>query len=277
MNAARIRKLAALLMALLLTLGLCACGASRKDPQPDAEATAPVPSSTPQTDAPQESEPEQRDTNILVAYFSCTGTTEALAGYAADILAADIYEIAPVEPYTADDLNYNDNGSRANREQDDAEARPEISGIVESIAQYDTILIGYPIWHGQAPRIISTFLESFDFSGKTIVPFCTSGGSGIGSSAENLHGLAPDADWEDGRRFSSGTTREELAGWLDGLQLVSESEENEMRIMVTVNGVDFSAKLNDSAAAKAFYAMLPLTLDMAELNGNENAVRSQTA
>ena len=103
---------------------------------------------------------------------------------------ADLYEIIPEDPYTEEDLAYYTDG-RADQEQNNPDARPAISGEVENMAQYDVVLLGYPIWHGQAPRIISTFLESYDFSGKTIVPFCTSHSSGIGSSDDDLHSLAP--------------------------------------------------------------------------------------
>lgn len=142
----------------------------------------------------------------LVAYFSATNTTRPLAEYAADILSAGPYEIVPEAPYTDADLAYYTNG-RADREQNDASARPAISGSVENMADYDVIFLGYPIWHGQAPRIISTFLESYDLTGKTIVPFCTSHSSGIGSSDTNLHSLASGANWLAGRRFAGGTTR----------------------------------------------------------------------
>lgn len=155
---------------------------------------------------------------ILVAYFSATGTTRPLAEYAADILDADLYEIVPEVPYTDADLAYYTNG-RADREQNDPTARPAISGTVANMADYDVVLIGYPIWHGQAPKIIYTFLESYDFTGKTIVPFCTSHSSGIGSSDTNLHALADGANWLAGRRFSAGTSRSTMEDWLEGLEL----------------------------------------------------------
>ena len=159
------------------------------------------------------------DQRILVAYFSATGTTKALAEYAADILGADLYEIVPEVPYTDDDLDYNNNSSRANQEQSSATARPAISGGVSNMEDYDVVLLGYPIWHGQAPKVISTFLEGYDFTGKTIVPFCTSHSSGIGSSDTNLHALAPVADWCSGRRFAGGAAREAMEEWIGGLDL----------------------------------------------------------
>ncbi len=159
---------------------------------------------------------------VLVAYFSATGTTRPLAEYAADILNADRYEIVPEDPYTDADLAYYTNG-RADREQNDASARPAISGSVENMADYDVIFLGYPIWHGQAPKIISTFLESYDFSGKIIVPFCTSHSSGIGSSDTNLHSLASGANWFTGHRFAGGTARSTIEDWINGLDLPEQS------------------------------------------------------
>lgn len=156
---------------------------------------------------------------MTVAYFSATNTTKPLAEYIAGGLDADIYEIVPQEPYTSADLNYNNSSSRTTAEMNDPDARPAISGGVNDMEQYDIVFIGYPIWWGQAPRIVSAFLESYDFSGKTIVPFCTSGSSGIGSSAANLHSLANGATWLDGRRFSGGTSRGAMIEWVNSLGL----------------------------------------------------------
>ncbi len=171
-----------------------------------------LPESTPTESITQPETTEEDNMKTLVVFFSCTNTTKTLAEYAADILAADIYEIVPVEPYTESDLAYYTNG-RADREQNDPLVRPEISGGIDNMSDYDTIILGYPIWHGQAPRIISTFLERYDFSGKTIIPFCTSHSSGIGSSADNLHTLCT-ADWENGKRFDSETSRDDIKEWL---------------------------------------------------------------
>lgn len=166
------------------------------------------------------SEPEEEfdmEAKTLVVYFSATGTTKLLAEYAAEILSADLYEIVPETPYTEEDLAYYTNG-RADQEQNDSSARPAISGNVENMERYDTIILGYPIWHGQAPRIISTFLESYDFTGKTIIPFCTSHSSGIGSSADNLHDLCPDStEWKEGKRFEAATSKEEIEEWFKSM------------------------------------------------------------
>lgn len=154
----------------------------------------------------------------LVAYFSATGMTRPLAEYAAEVLETDIYEIVPEQPYTEADLAYYTDG-RADREQSDPSARPAISGSALDMSQYDVIVLGYPIWHGQAPKIISTFLESYDFTGKTIVPFCTSHSSGIGSSDTNLRALAANAEWLSGKRFAGGTSKNEIEEWIRGLDL----------------------------------------------------------
>ena len=141
---------------------------------------------------------EGNDMNVLVVYFSCTNTTKSRAEALQARLGADIYRIQPETPYTSADLNYNNNDCRANREQHDENCRPAISGSIENIGQYDVVYIGYPIWWGQAPKIIYTFLESYDFNGVTLIPFCTSGGSDIGTSGTNLHNSAPDAIWKEG-------------------------------------------------------------------------------
>lgn len=167
---------------------------------------------------------ETEEVKILVAYFSATNTTEGVAEQIAESLPADLYEIVPEQPYTDADLNYHDDNSRSTQEMNDSSSRPAISGSVENMEQYDIVFIGYPIWWGEAPRIVSTFMESYDFSGKTIVPFCTSGGSGVGSSATNLEALTKDATWIPGTRLSGGSSREEIAEWINGLELDIKAE-----------------------------------------------------
>ena len=153
---------------------------------------------------------------ILVVYFSCTGSTEKIAQYIADGLSADIYRITPETPYTAADLNYNDSSSRTTKEQNDPSARPAISGTINTDG-YDVIFLGYPIWHGQAPKIMYTFVESKNLSGKTIIPFCTSGSSGIGSSATNLSASASGAKWLAGNRFSGSASGDSVMNWVNSL------------------------------------------------------------
>ena len=154
---------------------------------------------------------------VLVAYFSATGNTQKAAGYIAEASGGTLYEIVPEVPYTQEDLNYSDSTARATAEQHDPDARPAIQGSVGNMAEYDVIYLGYPIWHGQAPKIIYTFLECYDLSGKTVVPFCTSASSPIGSSASNLHGLASSATWLSGKRFSSSPSKSEVEEWVNSL------------------------------------------------------------
>ena len=149
----------------------------------------------------------------LVAYFSATGNTRPVAEKVAEATGGDLFEIVPAQPYTADDLNYNID-CRANAEQNDPDARPAIANAVEDMEQYDAVLIGYPIWWGRAPKIIHTFLETYDLSGKTIATFCTSGGSGHEDAT--LRDYEPDATWLEGRRFSGASQVED---WVDGLDL----------------------------------------------------------
>ena len=168
------------------------------------------------TDDSVEKIPDSTDGKVLVAYFSATNTTKGVAEKIAASTGGTLYAITPAVPYTSADLNYNTD-CRANREQNDSSARHEISGSVENIGEYDIIFIGYPIWWGQAPKIIYTFLESYDFGGKTIIPFCTSGSSGVGSSATNLHGSVSGATWLDGTRLAGNASQSSIDGYVAGL------------------------------------------------------------
>lgn len=150
----------------------------------------------------------------LVAYFSRTGNTKPLAEYAAEYLSATLFEITAKVPYTDEDIAYYTD-CRADREQKDESARPEIATVVENMDEYDTVIIAHPIWHGIAPRIISTFLEGYDFSGKTLLTFCTSASSPLGQSAKLLQELMPNSTWLESKRFAIGTSREEIEEWLE--------------------------------------------------------------
>lgn len=155
------------------------------------------------------------DSNILVACFSATGNTWPLAQYAAEFLNADLFRIEAEVPYTDADLNYNDNTCRANQEMGDDSSRPALAATVENMEQYDTVILAFPIWWGQAPRIIETFIEAHDLSGKTMLTFCTSASSGFGRTGEILAALTDDTvNWMDGSRLSASTTAEEMAAWL---------------------------------------------------------------
>lgn len=191
-------------------------GAEEQDSDTQVEAEEAGISGTQQ---PEAEAPETQGSKVLVAYFSATGTTKGVAEHIANGLNADIYEIIPEEPYTDADLDYNDDNSRTTIEMNDSSSRPAISGSVENMEQYEVVFIGYPIWWGEAPRIVSTFVESYDFSDKTVVPFCTSGGSGVGSSASNLQQLTSGATWIEGRRLSGSDSQDTVMEWVNGLDL----------------------------------------------------------
>lgn len=161
----------------------------------------------------QPEETKEPTSKSLVVYFSATGNTKALAEKIAEESVSDVFEIVPEEPYTSADLNYNSD-CRANDEQNDANARPAISNKLENLEDYDVIFIGYPIWWGTMPKIINTFLETYDLSGKTIMPFCTSGGSGISTSVSAIKSACPNADVKTGFRGTSGTTSTQIRTWL---------------------------------------------------------------
>ena len=161
----------------------------------------------------QPEETKEPTSKSLVVYFSATGNTKALAEKIAEESGSDVFEIVPEEPYTSADLNYNSD-CRANDEQNDANARPAISNKLENLEDYDVIFIGYPIWWGTMPKIINTFLDTYDLSDKTIMPFCTSGSSGISSSVSAIKSACPNADVKTGFRGSSGTTSTQIRTWL---------------------------------------------------------------
>lgn len=149
---------------------------------------------------------------ILVAYFSASGVTKGVAQRLAKAAGADLFEIRPAVPYTQADLNWTDKKSRSSMEMNDPLSRPEIAEKLPNMADYDTVFVGYPIWWYVAPHIINTFVESYDLSGKTLVVFATSGGSGIGKTVEELKKLYPDANWKDGKLLNTISDKE-LIGW----------------------------------------------------------------
>ena len=155
--------------------------------------------------------------NILVAYFSASGETKKLAKTIAGVTGGDLFEIAPKTAYTAADLDWMNAKSRSSVEMKDEKSRPEISGRVEDMARYDTVFVGFPIWWYQAPRIIETFLESYDFAGKTVLPFATSGGSGMGRTDAILKAVCPAARWLPGKRMSSRESADAVRKWLGTL------------------------------------------------------------
>ncbi len=152
--------------------------------------------------------------NVLVAYFSASGVTAGVAKKLADAAGADLYEIAPEQVYTKADLNWMDKESRSSVEMNDRSARPAIATKVENMDQYDTVFVGFPVWWYREPSIIDTFMEAYDFSGKKVVPFCTSGSSGIGDTYKNLQELAPGATVVEGKRLAKGVSESDLSAWV---------------------------------------------------------------
>lgn len=201
---------------------------------------------------------------VIVIYFSCTGTTEKVAQWVAEEGQADLYRIYPAIPYTEDDLKYYTN-CRADQEQSNDNARPEIGNLPDNLSQYDVIFLGYPIWHAKAPKIIYTLLESVDISGKRIIPFCTSASSGLGQSAVLLQQLTNETvTWETGKRFAKTASEDSVKNWVDSFDLPDPIEVGRT-INVTVSGVTKSATLSDNASADAFYGILqdgPITVNM---------------
>lgn len=200
------KKTITILLSLFMILGLAACGKSADQTEQSSTERNAVestindipPAENRDTDAVESTDipekqpegeteiPNVQEKKILVAYFSATNTTKGVAENLADGIGADLYEIVPETPYTDADLNYKDNNSRTTIEMNDPDARPVISSSVENMEQYDVIFLGYPIWWGDAPMAVYSFLESYDLSGKTIIPFCTSGGTGISGSVKNI-------------------------------------------------------------------------------------------
>lgn len=217
----------------------------------------------------QEVKPEP-ESDTLVIYFSRTGNTEKIAEYLIDLTDADSYVIEAAVPYTDADIKYQDDNCRANKEQNDKSVRPQIANPITSIDNYDTIFLGYPIWWGQEPRIIDTFLESYDFSDKTVIPFCTSASSGIATSEKNIKNLVPIGDQLEGKRFSASATKDDVKAWYDTLPLKNEKTDNKLKI--TVNGTELIATLEDNSSAQALTELLKqgdITVDMSDYGNFE--------
>ncbi len=157
---------------------------------------------------------QNSDKKIAIIYFSATGTTKTVATYIKDTTGGDLIEIVPKDKYTDDDLNYNNSNSRSSKEQNDSSSRPAISNNINTDS-YDVIYLGYPIWWGDAPRIIYTFLDNHNLNGKTVIPFCTSGGSDIDSSVSYFKNNYKNVNWLDGRKLS--TSKSEVTSWVNGL------------------------------------------------------------
>ena len=240
------RKMISVLAAVLLAIGLTACGNNEGQAVSDSAQTIQSGESQ-ETETTNNSEKEadkvatsedasnindeiveegasevtespEENGGTLVIFFSATGTTKGVAEKIAGITGADTYEIKAAQEYTDADLNWNDSNSRSTKEQNDSSVRPEIGSDAISLDGYTTVYIGYPIWWGEEPRIMDTFVESYGFDGITMIPFCTSSSSGIGRSGQNLADNAGSGTWLDGKRFSAGVSEDEIRSWIEGLQ-----------------------------------------------------------
>ena len=224
------KKLTALLLSVVLVLSLAACGSANKPAssttQPETSAPTEQPATEPSessSTAPAESEPEtQPETGkTLVVYYSASGNTERVAKDIAETAGADLFEIVPTEVYTSDDLDWTNPDSRVSREHDDESLRdvPLTTTEVPDWDSYDTVFIGYPIWWGIAAWPVDTFVKNNDFTGKTVIPFATSSSSGMGQSGSLLADMAGTGEWQEGQRFSSGVSSDDVQSWVNGLGL----------------------------------------------------------
>lgn len=203
------KKILLLCISLLVVLGIMGCGADKGKAEVKSDTTSKV---TTDTSAPA------AKSKILVAYFSATGNSKQLAENTAKALGADLYEIRPAKPYSKDDLNYNDETTRATVEQKNDSVRPELADNKAPISDHETIILVHPIWWGQAPRIMDTFVESYDFTGKNMTNICTSGGSDIGTSGDYLQKLTKGkANWKPGKLFTKDASEAEINSWFKAL------------------------------------------------------------
>lgn len=213
------KKITSILLALVLVFSFTACSNNSSNGE---SSTNSAPASTQSAN-----ESSDNDTNsssnskTLVVYYSATGSTKAVAETIADTSGADLFEITPVDPYTSDDLNWTDDNSRVSVEHNDESKRdvPLIKTTPDNWADYDTVFIGYPIWWGIAAWPVNNFVKGNDFSGKTVIPFCTSTSSGLGQSGNLLADMAGTGDWQDGERFSSSASSSNVESWVNGLDL----------------------------------------------------------
>lgn len=219
------KKLTALPLSVVLVLSLAACGSANKPASSTTQPETSAPTEQPESSstAPAESEPEtQPETGkTLVIYYSASGNTARVAKDIAEAAGADLFEIVPTEVYTSEDLNWTNPDSRVSREHDDESLRdvPLTTTEVPDWDSYDTVFIGYPIWWGIAAWPVDTFVKNNDFTGKTVIPFATSSSSGMGQSGSLLADMAGTGEWQEGQRFSSGVSSDDVQSWVNGLGL----------------------------------------------------------
>lgn len=226
------KKITALFLSLIMILGITACGnsnasvSSAQENSKTEDSQPAVPESTSAKTDSGDALEESQTRKTLVVYFSATGNTEQAAGYIADLTEGDLFELEPADPYTDEDLNYGNEKSRVSREYADESLRTVelLADTVENWESYDTVFIGYPIWWGIAAWPVDTFVKANDFTGKTVIPFCTSASSGLGESGGLLAELAGTGDWQEGIRFRSSVSESDVQEWLDSV-LNDKSEE----------------------------------------------------
>ena len=215
------KKLLSTVMILALMFTFVACNNSTSSNNETPSKTSSTASSDKSSDTTSENNSDKTSNGkILVVYYSATGSTKAVAQTIADTANADLFEITPVDPYTSDDLNWTDDNSRVSVEHNDESKRDVklTKTTPDNWEQYDTVFVGYPIWWGIAAWPVNNFINGNDFSGKTVIPFCTSASSGLGESGSLLAEMSGTGNWQDGARFSSGASSDDVANWVNGLE-----------------------------------------------------------
>lgn len=218
------KKLIALLLSLMLVFSLAACGNNPQAAETEPATSTPVSEETQEPETSEETEAADTESTggkTLVVYYSASGNTENVSNVIAKTLGADLFELEPVEPYSNDDLNWTNDDSRVTREHENEDERDVelVSATVDNWSEYDTVFIGYPIWWGIAAWPVDEFIETNDFTGKTVIPFATSASSGMGQSGELLAEMAGTGDWQEGQRFCSGASEDDIVAWVEGLGL----------------------------------------------------------
>ena len=216
------KKLTSILLSLVLVFSFAACSNSSNNDTSTTNSTTSAPADTQSTNESSDNNTDSSsNSKILVVYYSATGSTKAVAETIADTAGADLFEITPVDPYTSDDLNWTNDNSRVSVEHND-ESKRDVAltkTTPDNWADYDTVFIGYPIWWGIAAWPVNNFVKDNDFTGKTVIPFCTSASSGLGQSGDLLADMAGTGNWQDGERFSSGASSSKVESWVNGLDL----------------------------------------------------------
>ena len=218
------KKLIALLLSLMLVFSLAACGNNPQAAETEPATSTPVSEETQEPETSEETEAADTESTggkTLIVYYSASGNTENVSNVIAKTLGADLFELEPGEPYSNDDLNWTNDDSRVTREHENEDERDVelVSATVDNWSEYDTVFIGYPIWWGIAAWPVDEFIETNDFTGKTVIPFATSASSGMGQSGELLAEMAGTGDWQEGQRFRSGASEDDIVAWVEGLGL----------------------------------------------------------